>query len=94
MNPKTPLEVQLPPLSGHVFAARDAQNTHPFVIRESRQQLGRNEEILACVLVAGDFDHATMHHTLISRIHTLVDFVNDAEGGLRHGLEGHEEENS
>lgn len=33
-----------------------------------------------------------MHEPLIARIHTLVDFVDDAEGRAREGLEGHEVE--
>lgn len=33
-----------------------------------------------------------MHEPLVARVHALVDFVDDAEGAAREGLEGHEVE--
>lgn len=44
------------------------------------------------MLAAGNLDHAFVDHALVAGVHALVDLVDDAEGGLGHGLEGHEEE--
>lgn len=42
---------------------------------------------------AGNLHHALMHHALVARVHALVDLVDDTEGRLGHGLQGHEVEN-
>lgn len=44
------------------------------------------------MLPTGNLDHSFMDHAFVSRVHALVDLVDDAEGGLSHGLEGHEVE--
>ena len=44
------------------------------------------------MLFAGNLNHAFMDHTLVSRIHTLIDFVDHTEGGSGEGLQRHEVE--
>jgi hypothetical protein len=92
LNLQTPAKVQLGPILGHVLPTGNAKHPHLGIVPQAREQLGRDEEVLARVLAAGDFDHAFVDHALVSGVHTLVDFVDDAEGGLGHGLKGHEEE--
>jgi hypothetical protein len=75
-----------------VLAAGDAENTHLGVVTEAGEEFGCDEEVLAGVLATGNLDHAFVNHALVARVHALVDLVDDAEGGLGHGLEGHEVE--
>lgn len=70
-----------------MFTAGDAQHPHLFVVAKTREQFWRNEEVLAGVLVTGDFYHPLMYHPLVSRVHTLIDLVDDPERSLRHGLQ-------
>jgi hypothetical protein len=44
------------------------------------------------VLATGNLDHALVYHALVAGVHALVNLVDDAEGRLGEGLEGHEEE--
>lgn len=44
------------------------------------------------MLSTRNLDHALVHHALVARVHTLVDFVDDAEGSTSQGLQGHEVE--
>lgn len=67
-----------------MFATGDAQDAHLGVVPQASQQLGRDEEVLACVLAAGNLDHALVDHAFVARIHALVNFVDDTERGLRH----------
>lgn len=60
----------------------DDMNFHFRVELEACQELGCNEEVLTCALLAGNVYHALMHHAFIARVHALVDLVDNAEGGL------------
>lgn len=75
-----------------MLTTRDAQDAHLGIVPQAREELGRDEEVLAGVLAAGNLDHALVDHALVAGVHALVDLVDDAEGGLGHGLEGHEVE--
>lgn len=92
LNLQAPPEIELAALAGHMFAAGDAQDAHLGVVAEAREELGRDEEVLRRVLAARNLDHALVHHALVAGVHALVDLVDDAEGGLGHGLQGHEVE--
>lgn len=72
-------KVQCPVVTRHVLSAGNAQNLHTPVISEGCQEFGRDEEILAGVLIAGDLDHAFVDHPLVAGIHALVDLVNYSE---------------
>ena len=67
-----------------MLATSNTQDAHLGVVPEASQQLGRDEEVLARVLAAGNLDHALVDHAFVPRVHALVDFVDDAERGLRH----------
>lgn len=86
MQGKAPSEVERAAVGWHVLPTRDDERPHPTMVLEAWKELGRDEEVLARVLVARDLDHATVHHALVPRVHALVDLVDDAERGLRHGL--------
>ncbi len=75
-----------------MLATGNAQHAHPTIIFEAVQQLGRDEEVLRSMFLAGDVDHAGVNHALVARVHALVDLVDDAEGGPRQGLQSHEVE--
>lgn len=92
LNFQAPPKVELGPIPGHVLPAGDAKHPHLGIVPQTREQLGRDEEVLARVLAAGNLDHALVDHAFVAGVHALVDFVDDAEGRLGHGLEGHEEE--
>lgn len=77
---------------GHVLPALDTQHLHPAIIPQAREELRRDEEVLARVLAARDLHHALVHHALVARVHALVDLVDDAERCAREGLQGHEVE--
>lgn len=94
LNLEAALEVEQVPVIGHVLATGDAEYAHALVVIETREELGRDKEVLARMFVARNLDHAPVHHALVSGVHSLVDLVDDAEGGLRHGLQCHEEEDS
>ena len=76
----------------HVFTTHNTKHLHTAIVFETGQQLGRDEEVLTGVLFAGDIDHALVHHALVARVHSLVDFVDEAEGRLCQRLKGHEVE--
>jgi hypothetical protein len=63
-------------------------NLHSLIIPQACQQLGRDEEILAGVLLAGNFNHAFMNHTLVAGIHSLIDFIDNSERGASKRLQG------
>ena len=65
-----------------VLARVDDVDFHLGVELEACQELGCNEEVLTCALLAGNVHHALMDHAFIARVHALVDLVDDAEGGL------------
>lgn len=75
-----------------MLAARDAMDLHLGMELEVVEEFGRDEEVLAGVLLARNVDHAFVHHALVARVHALVDFVDDAERGPREVLERHEVE--
>ncbi len=85
-------EVEAAALAGDVLARGDAEDAHALVVAQAGEQLGRDEEVLARVLAAGDLDHALVHHALVARVHALVDLVDDAERRLRHRLQRHQVE--
>lgn len=72
--------------------ARDAQHRHALVVPEPRQELGRDEEVLAVVLAAGNLDHAVVDHAFVAGVHALVDLIDYSEWRLRAALEREEEE--
>lgn len=76
-----------------MLAGSDAQDVHSFVVSQAREEFRRDQEVLRCVLAAGDLHHTLVHHALIARVHTLIDFVDDAERSLGHRLQGHQIEN-
>lgn len=65
---------------------------HIAMILETIQQLGRDEKVLRGMLCTSDIDHARVNETFVARVHALIDFVDDAEGCARQGLQGHEVE--
>lgn len=71
---------------------RNAQDPHAPIVSQAREQLRRDEEVLARILLARDFHHAFVHQTLVAGIHALVDLVDDAEGCAGERLQGHEVE--
>lgn len=75
-----------------MLATRDTMHRHLGVKLEAVEQLGCNEEVLACALAAGDVDHAAVHHAFVARVHALVDLVDNAEGGAGEVLQRHEVE--
>lgn len=90
-----PAKVQLGVFLWHMLAAVDAKHPHTWPVGQSAQQLGRDQEILATtaaadgvsILVSGplviitrDIHQAAVDHALVSRVHTLVDLVDDTEG--------------
>lgn len=79
-------QIQHAALLRHELATRNTQDLHMSIIPQSRQQLRRDEEILARMLLTRDLDHAFVDHALVARVHALVDFVDDAEGRPREGL--------
>lgn len=50
-----------------------AQDLHSLVVLEVRKQLGCNEEILSCIVFAGDVDHTIVHDAFCTLIHSLQD---------------------
>lgn len=86
------LKIEPPAVAGHMFATRNAQHPHLGIITQSRQKLGCDEEVLRCVLAAGNLHHTLVDHAFVSGVHTLIDLINDAEGGLSHRLKSHEVE--
>ena len=77
-----------------MLATCNTQNAHLWIVAQAGEEFGCDEEVLACVLTAGDLDHALVDHALVARIHTLIDLVYNAERRLRHRLESHQVENS
>lgn len=75
-----------------MFTAINDVNGHLGVELQARQELRCDQEVLAGALLAGDVDHALVHHALVTRVHALVDFVDNAEGCLGEILECHEVE--
>ena len=68
----------------------NAEDLHSLVVSKTGQQLGRDEEVLACMLLASNLNHAFVNHSLVARVHALIDLVDDTERSSCHGLEGHE----
>jgi hypothetical protein len=66
-----------------MFTRVDDMDLHFGVELEARQQLGRNEEVLTCTLLARNVHHALVHHAFVTRVH-------DAEWRLGEVLQGHE----
>lgn len=92
LNLETFLEVQLPALLRHMLTACDTQHPHLGIVPQPGQEFGRDEEILRSMLPTGDLDHAFVHHAFVARVHSLINLINDAEGGLGQALQGHEVE--
>ncbi|RDH21836.1 hypothetical protein M747DRAFT_15521 [Aspergillus niger ATCC 13496] len=88
------LEVDRVVILGHVLATVDAEDAHAWLVSQSAEQLGRDQEVLAAAAGfrrgAGYIDQTAVDHALISGIHTLVNFVDHAEGRCGERLEGHE----
>jgi len=74
----------------HMLPAVYYMSFHQFVIAKPCEEFRCDEKVLTCVFVASDFNHTFMNHTLVSRIHALVDLVDDAEWRLRKRLERHQ----
>lgn len=75
-----------------MFSRVNNVDLHLGVKLEARQKLRGDEEVLARARLAGDVDHALVDHAFVAGVHALVDFVDDAEGGAREVLQGHEVE--
>lgn len=60
----------------------DDMDLHLGMELEASQELWCNKEILACAFLARNVYHALMYHAFVARVHTLIDFVDDAEGRL------------
>lgn len=88
------VEIHLVAVLRYIFTTGDAQDSHAFIIPQTGQELGRDQEVLTRVFAAGDLNHALVDHTLVARVHALVDLVHDAERGLCHRLQRHEVEDS
>jgi hypothetical protein len=84
------IDIQLVAIFGHVYAAGNAQDSHVVVVRQAREKLWRDEKVLACMLFTCNLDHSLVHHAFVARVHTLVDLIDNTEGSLRHGLQGHD----
>lgn len=65
---------------GQPLAVVDAEDLHALVIEKVGQQLGRDEEVLARVGLAGDVDERVVHRALGAGVHALVDLVDEREG--------------
>jgi len=78
----------------YMLSAVDNMRFHQSVIPQACEQFGCDEKILTCVFIASDFNHTLVNHALISRIHTLVNLIDNAEWGLCEGLEGHQVKDS
>lgn len=92
LNPQTLPKIKLRPILGHVLPTSNTKHPHLGIIPQIRKQLRRDEEVLASMLATSNLHHALVDHAFVAGVHSLVDFVDDAEGRLGHGLEGHEEE--
>lgn len=92
LDSKTSLKVKLAALAGHMLAACNAEDAHLGVIAQTREELRGDEEVLARVFATCDLYHTLVNHAFVAGVHSLVDLVDDAERGLGHGLESHEEE--
>jgi len=64
----------------NVLSGVDDMHLHLLVVLETRQKFGGDEEVLTRVLLACNVHHALVYHAFVAGIHTLVDFVDDAEG--------------
>lgn len=53
------------------FTVVNAEHFHAFVVVEVGQQFWRDEEILATVRLASDFDHGVVDSAFSAHIHTL-----------------------
>ena len=62
--------------TGTVFwqplAVVDAEDAHALVVVQIGEELGRDEEVLATVRLAGDLDERVMHSALGTLVHTLL----------------------
>jgi hypothetical protein len=65
---------------------------HALMILQAGEKLGRNKEVLRCILAAGDIHHALVYHSLVSWVHALIDLVHNTERSSGQGLESHEVE--
>ena len=53
------------------LAVVDAEDLHTLVVLEVGQQLGRDEEVLCALRLAGNLHHGVVHHALGALVHTL-----------------------
>mmetsp|Transcript_5573 Transcript_5573/g.14273 ORF Transcript_5573/g.14273 Transcript_5573/m.14273 type:complete len:475 (+) Transcript_5573:229-1653(+) len=65
----------------------DVEHAHVLVEGQLRQQLGREQEALRRVGLAGRLHQLLEHLALVVGVHALVDLVHNAEGALRHALQ-------
>jgi hypothetical protein len=77
----------------HVLTTCNAQDFHSLVITKTCEQLWGDEEVLACVLLASNLNHAFVNHPLVARVHALIDLIDNTERSSSHRLQGHEVEN-
>jgi hypothetical protein len=77
----------------HVLTTCNAQDFHSLVIPKTCKQLWGDEEVLACVLLASNLNHAFVNHPLVARVHALIDLIDNTERSSSHRLQGHEVEN-
>lgn len=67
-------------------------NLHLRMEFQITKQLRRDEEVLARALATRNVHHTLVYHAFVAGVHTLIDFVDDAEGGASEVLQGHEVE--
>ena len=61
------------------LAVVDAENLHPLVVVKVAQELGRDQEVLAAVLLASNVHQRVVHKPLRALVHALVDLVHERE---------------
>lgn len=61
----------LVPCLREIIAIVDDQRRHILVVREIREKLGRDEEVLATVLRTGYLNQLVMHRALVFYVHAL-----------------------
>ena len=92
-NPKDLRDIQPFVIIRHMLPGSNAKHFHPPVIPKACEQLWRDQKVLTGILLASNFNHTFMNHTLVARIHALIDFVDYTERCSCHFLKGHEVEN-
>ncbi|KAH3688856.1 hypothetical protein WICPIJ_000162 [Wickerhamomyces pijperi] len=78
-------QTQIVGIGRRIWDPRPSKNTmdsHSWMVVQISQQLWSDQEVLRGVLLTGNFNHILMNNTFVTSIHTLIDFINDSEGGI------------